>query len=51
MMMLIVTLTLENSRRDRLYGKSGIDLNNEISLDAIENEITDGQNCHFRYML
>ena len=48
MVLLIVTVKLENSRRDRLHG---VALDGSVSAEAVENELTDGKNANFRYML
>ena len=44
-------VTLENNRRDRLYGSTGVEPDDRVSAEALEHDLTDGKNSHFRYML
>ncbi len=48
---LILTVRFENARRDGIYGaihETASDLSNET---VVENDLTDGENTRFRYII
>jgi hypothetical protein len=51
MMVLIVLVRFENSRRDRVHGFTEDAVTNEHEGHVLENDLTDGNNPNFRYVM